>query len=124
MKDKDLFLAYIRAYNAKDVDIMLGLFAEDCIFENISAGKVTVRTKGKAELEALARKSAQAFASREQKIISLMEASGRISAEIEFRGLLQADLTPDLKSGSHLELRGVTVLEFAHEKIVRLSDYS
>jgi ketosteroid isomerase-like protein len=32
--------------------------------------------------------------------------------------------TPDLKAGSRLELRGVSVFEFAGGKIVRLSDYS
>jgi hypothetical protein len=52
MSAKDLFLGYIKAYNAKDVGAMLTFFDEACVFENISGGKVTVRTEGKAELEA------------------------------------------------------------------------
>ncbi len=124
MKDKNLFLGCISAYNAKDVSRMLTFFDEDCVFENISAGKVTVRTKGKGELEALARRSAEAFASREQKVTSFTQGQGRIVAEIDYHGVLQADLTPELKAGSRLELRGVSVYEFSGGKIVRLSDYS
>jgi ketosteroid isomerase-like protein len=124
MSDKELFLGYIEAYNAMDVSRMLSFFDNNCVFENISTGKVTVRTQGKAELEALARKSADAFSSREQKVLTLTGGQGGIVAEIEYRGVLQADLTPDLKAGSHLELRGVSVFEFSGGKIVRLSDYS
>lgn len=124
MSNKDLFLGYIKAYNAKDVNGMLGFFDEACVFENISAGKVTVRTEGKAELEALARRSAEAFASREQKVVSLTEGQERIVAEIDYHAVLQADLTPDLKAGSELKLRGISVVEFSGGKIVRLSDYS
>jgi steroid delta-isomerase-like uncharacterized protein len=124
MNDRDLFLGYITAYNAKDLKRMLSFFAEDCLFENLSAGKVTVRTQGKAELEVLARQSAEAFASREQKVSSLTEGQGRIVAEIDFQGRLQADSTPELKAGTRLELRGVSVVEFREGKIVRLTDYS
>jgi steroid delta-isomerase-like uncharacterized protein len=123
-RNNDLFLEYIRAYNARDVDRMLALFDEDCLFENISAGKVTVQTKGKAELEALARKSAEAFASREQKVISLTAGQGRIVAEIDYHAVLQSDLTPELKAGTRMHLRGVSVVELSGGKIMRLSDYS
>ena len=103
---------------------MLTFFDEACVFENISGGKVTACTKGKADLEALARRSAEAFASREQKVISLTEGKGRIVAEIDYQAVLQADLTPEFKAGSRLDLRGVSVCEFLGDKIVRLSDYS
>ena len=124
MNDKELFLGYIEAYNAKDVSRMLSFFDDNCVFENISAGKVTIRTQGKAELGALAKKSADAFSSREQRVLTLTGGQGGLVAEIEYHGVLQADLTPDLKAGSHLELRGVSVFEFSGGKIVRLSDYS
>jgi hypothetical protein len=124
MSGKDLFLGYIRAYNAKDVRGMLTFFDEACVFENISAGKVTVRTEGKAELEALAKRSAEAFASREQKVMSLTEGQERIAVEIEYHAVLRTDLSPELKAGSRLDLRGISVCEFSGGKIVRLSDYS
>jgi len=124
MNNEILFLEYIRAYNAKDVSAMLTFFDEDCVFENVSGGKVTAHTKGKAELESLARESVGAFASREQKVISITQGQGRIVAEIEYHAVLQADLTPDLKAGNRLDLRGVSVVEIAGGKIVRLTDYS
>jgi hypothetical protein len=124
MSTKDQFLSYIEAYNAKDVSAMLALFDDACVFEHISGGKVTVRTEGKAELETLARRSAEAFSTREQKVISLTEGPGRLVAEIEYHAVVQADLSPELKAGDRLDLRGVSVCEFAGGKIVRLSDYS
>ncbi len=123
MNAQDLIRGYIEAYNAKDVDAMLAYFDDVCVFENLSGGKVTVRTEGKAELAALARRSAEAFATREQRVLSLTEGQGRIVAEIDYHAVLQADLSPELKAGSRLDLRGVSVFEFAGGKIVRLSDY-
>jgi hypothetical protein len=123
MSYRNVLLRYIEAYNAKDVSRMLDCFDDECRFENISAGKVSVQTQGKAELEALARKSAAAFAWREQKVLSITEGPGRIVAEIEYHAVLQADLSPDLKAGSELSLRGISVMEFSGGQIVRLSDY-
>jgi hypothetical protein len=124
MSAQDLIHGYIKAYNAKDVDAMLTFFDDACVFESISGGKVTVRTEGKAELEGLARRSAAAFATRQQRVLSLTEGRGRIVAEIDYHAVLQADLSPDLKAGSRLDLRGVSVFELAAGKILRLSDYS
>lgn len=124
MNNQELFLEYVRAYNAKDVDRLLARFDDACVFESISAGKIAIRARGRSELEALARKSADAFASREQKVITLTGGEGRIVAEIEFRAVLHKDLTPELKAGSRLDLRGVSVCEIANGKIVRLADYA
>src|SRR5262249_21731909 len=120
---KDFLLGYIKTYNAKDVDTMLTFFDDKCVFENISAGKVTVRTEGRSELESIARRSAEAFVSREQKLTSIPEGQGRIVAEIDYRGVLKTDLSTDLKARSELNLRGVSVFELAGGKIVRLTDY-
>ena len=121
---QQVFREYLDAYNAKDVGAMLGCFGDGCVFENISGGKVTARTQGKAELEALARKSADAFESREQRLLSLTEGQDRLVAEIDYHAKLQSDLSPELRAGCEIKLRGVSVLEFAGGKIVRLTDYS
>jgi steroid delta-isomerase-like uncharacterized protein len=123
MSARDLILEYIKAYNAKDVSAMLTFFDDACVFQNISGGKVTVRTEGKAELEGLARTSAEAFATREQKVLLLTEGQGRAVAEIDYHGVLKADLSPGLKAGSQLDLRGISVFEFVGGKIGRLRDY-
>jgi hypothetical protein len=124
MNAQDLILEYIQAYNAKDIGAMMALIDDGCVFENISGGKVTVRTQSKTELESLARQSAAVFATREQKVISLTEGQGRVIAEIDYHAILQSDLSPDLKAGSELNLRGVSVFEISGGKIVRLTDYS
>jgi hypothetical protein len=124
MSARELILGYIKAYNAKDVCAMLTFFDEGCVFENISGGKVAVRTESKTELENLARRSAEAFATREQKVVSLTEGQGRVVAEIDYHAVLQADLSAELKAGSRLDLRGISVFEIAGGKIIRLSDYS
>jgi pterin-4a-carbinolamine dehydratase len=120
----DLFQDYLTAYNAMDVSGMLKPFADTCVFENFSGGKLTARTEGKAQLRALARRSLKAFASREQRVISMTASPDRVLAEIDYHAILQADLSPELKAGSELKLRGVTVAECSGGKIVRLSDYS
>jgi len=119
-----VFGEYVEAYNAMDVDTMLNAFAPDCVFENYSHGRLTVRTKGKARLRALATRSARAFVSREQRMVSLTATPDRVVAEIDYRAVLLADLAPELKAGRQLRLRGVTVAEFRDGKIVRLSDYA
>lgn len=124
MNAEDTLLGYVQAYNAKDVTAMLTFFGERCVFENISGGRITARAEGKAELEALARKSAEAFATREQKVRSVTGNHSKLAVEVEYHALLQADLSPELKAGTRLELRGVSILEFADGKIVRLTDYS
>jgi len=122
--DQDLFLAYVRAYNARDVPRMMTFFADGCVFENISGGRLTVRTVGKAELEELARRSADAFESREQRIIWMVESAGRLAVEIEYDAILRTSLSPEMKAGQHLHLRGVSICEIRGGQIVRLSDYS
>lgn len=124
MNHEAVFRDYVDAYNAGDVKRMVSFFDDDCVFENISAGKVTARTVGKPALEALARKSAQSFASREQKVVTLTRGDDRVVAEVDFSGLLQTDLSPELPSGTRMRLRGVTVADFANGRIVRLTDYN
>ncbi len=124
MSARELFQGYIDAYNARDVDRMLSHFAENCVFENISAGKLTVRTQGKPELERLARKSAAAFGWRDQRLQTVLQEQQMLVAEIEFRGELKSDFGPDMKAGTVLQLRGVSVVQFAGRKIARLTDYS
>jgi steroid delta-isomerase-like uncharacterized protein len=115
---------YLEAYNSKNVCAMLSLFADDCVFENFSGGRRTECTHGKGELEVLAKRAAAAFASREQKVLSITESANRLVAEIEYHALLQLDLTPELTAGTKLHLRGISVFEFSGGKITRLSDYS
>lgn len=115
---------YLEAYNAMDVGAMLKTFAANCVFESFNGGRLTVRTKGKAQLKALATRSAKAFLSREQRVVSLTETTDQVAAEIDYRAVLQADLSPELRAGSQIRLRGVTVAEFRDGKIVRLSDYA
>jgi len=124
MNAREVVSGYTEAYNDKDVSAMLTFFDEGCVFENISGGKITVCTRVKAELEALARQSVEAFVSRNQLMRSITEGQGRLVVEVEFRGVLQADLSTYLKAGSESVLRGVSVFEISGGKITRLSDYS
>jgi hypothetical protein len=46
------------------------------------------------------------------------------SVGLDFQAVLRADLSPERRAGSRLELRGVSILKFSGNKIARLSDYS
>ena len=43
MSIKELFLGYVKAYNAREVETMLGFFDDACVFENISAGTIQLK---------------------------------------------------------------------------------
>ena len=117
MSEKELFLGYIKAYSAKDVRGMISFFDDECVFENISARQVTVRAQGKAELEALARKSADAFSTIERKGLTLTGGPTCLVAEIGTQGPPAGGSHPRPESGQHLALRGVSVFQFSGGKI-------
>lgn len=119
-----LIKQYIAAYNAMDVSAMLALLHEVIVFEHVSNTSGITLTSGKAELEKLARQSLSLFRMRRQTIRSLTLGERTAAVEIDFEGLLAADLPNGPKAGEVLTLRGVTVFAFSDGQIARISDYS
>ena len=119
-----LIKQYIAAYNAMNLPAMLTLLHDVIVFENVSNSSGTSTTSGKTEFERLANQSLGLFQRRTQTIRSLTLGDRTAAVEIEFTGVLAADLPNGLKTGDTLTVRGVTVFAFSDGKIARISDYS
>ncbi len=126
---ENLIRQYIAAYNRMDVPGMMALLHDVIVFENVSNTNGIITTSGKTDFEMLARQSLSMFQSRRQTIRSLTLGERTAAVEIEYEGVLAADLPTGrnaelLKAGETMRLRGVTMFAFSDGKIARISDYS
>jgi len=115
---------YVDAYSRFDVEGMVALIHEDIEFENVSGGEVNARASGADAFRALAEQAKGLFSEREQ-IIRAFEASDEgASIEVDYTGVLAADLPNGMKAGEVLRLKGRSAFVFRGGKIYRLTDYS
>lgn len=115
---------FIEYYNAFDIDNMLLLFAEDCIFENISNSSGSISCYGKQELCQIATQALDLFKTRKQTVTNWVLGINKIAVEIIYEATLATDMPNGLKAGDLLNLKGVSVYEFEEGKIKRLVDFS
>lgn len=123
-KRRQLIEAYVRAYNAFDVEGMLALLAPGVRFENHSGGVVTAATDGVEEFRELAEKSKGLFSEREQRIVSLRFDTDGALADIAYRGCLAADIPDGPSAGTVIELQGRSEFSFEDGRISRIVDRS
>lgn len=115
---------YIDAYNRIDVDAMLATMDSEVIFENYSAGVLSVRTAGIHELRYLAENSRYLFSARHQTITAYSEAAGVAYAQIHFQGTFAVDLPNGVRAGQSIALDGRSEYRERHGKLIYIADYS
>lgn len=115
---------YLAAYNAFDIAGMLALLHPDVRFENVSGGQVTAAAHGREEFRALAEHAATLFTSRRQTIRRFVSTPEGARVEIDYEGVLAADLGAELPTGSSLRLAGQSTFEFRDGCIARIVDES
>lgn len=115
---------YLAAYNAFDVPGMLALVEPDVTFENISGGQVTATAHDREELRALAEYAATLFTSRCQTIRQYTSTADGAEVEIDYEGVLAADLGPELRAGSTMRLAGRSRFVIRDGRIARIVDES
>lgn len=121
---EEIILAYIDAYNNKDVPAMLALLDEQIIFENVSNTSGVMQLNSRQEFEQLALQSVNYFSERKQIVRFLVQGAEAAAVEIDYVATLAQDLPNGLKAGQQLQLRGVSIFEVKQGKISRISDYS
>jgi ketosteroid isomerase-like protein len=121
---KNIIEEYIEAYNTFDIDGMLSVMHQDIEFQNISGGKINMSTKGLPELRQAAGQGKDLFESRCQKIISYRFKDNVCYAEIEYEGVLAADMPNGPKAGETLRLKGKSTFKFKDGLIISLVDKS
>ena len=102
---------YLDAYNAFDVEGMLALVHPNVAFENVAGGQVTASAQVREELRVLAERAATLFTSRRQTIRTYERTPGGAQVEIDYEGILAADLGPGLSAGTTLRLVGRSTFE-------------
>jgi hypothetical protein len=123
-EQKGLIEAFIDAYNSFDVDGMVKLLHQNCLFQNVSGQEITASARGLAEFREPAEKSKALFSSRCQKVLYFESAGAKATVGISFEGILRADLPNGLKAGDVLKLEGRSLYEFQDGLIYRLTDCS
>ena len=115
---------YLAAYHAFDVPGMVALLDQDVTFENIAGGQVTAAAQGRDQFRTLAEHAATLFTSRRQTIRRYLPTAQGAVVEIDYEGVLAADLGPELRAGETLRLAGRSTFEIRDGRIVRLVDES
>ena len=119
-----LFERYLAAYNAFDVAGMLAVLHPEVAFENRAGGQVTAAADGRDAFRALAERSATLFTSRRQTIRQYRPTAKGGEVEIDYEGVLAADLGPELRAGTTLRLAGRSTFDVREGRIARLVDES
>ncbi len=113
---------YLDAYCALDVDGMLAVLTDDVRFENVSNVHGMDVVRGKEDLEKLARASAQAFSARKQTVRQAVVSKEAAALEIDFEGVVAADLPNGWKAGQTIALRGASFFELRGGRLARIVD--
>lgn len=115
---------YLAAYNGFDIPGMLSELDAGVEFRNVSNGEVTASANGIEEFRMLAERAAGLFRSRRQTITGYTEHEDRAIVDVEYEGVLAADLSPDLRAGQTLTLAGRSTFSFGAGRITRIVDES
>ena len=121
---RELIDRYLAAYMAFDVAGMCALLDPAVMFENYSNDQLTVSARGIDEFRRIAEDSADLFASREQRLVSLRIEPGRAIAVVDFRGTLARGIEGGPPTGSEIALTGKSEFEFRDDRITRIVDRS
>ncbi len=123
-KQKQVIENYINAYNNFDIEGMIADLDENIVFENISNGKIDLKTEGLAAFEKQADTAKQYFQQRKQTIEHWEFNESTVSIGIDYEAILAIDLPSGLKSGDTLRLKGKSIFEFDEAKIIKITDES
>jgi hypothetical protein len=115
---------YIDAYNRMDVNAMLTTVHREVVFENYTAGNLSVRTIGIDELRHLAESSRGLFSARRQTITGYGEAAGIAHVQVFFEGTFAIDLPNGIRAGQSIALQGRSEFRERDGLLIHIADYS
>lgn len=121
---KQAILHYVNSYNEFDVQGMTKDLAAHVVFQNVSNGKVDLRTVGITEFKQQAEAAKQYFKERKQTIESWEFQDTKVIIGIDYNAILAIDLPNGFNKGDSLALKGVSEFEFENGKIIGITDKS
>jgi steroid delta-isomerase-like uncharacterized protein len=110
----------INAWTVHDVEKLLSLCTDDCVYEDVTMGVVN---RGNAELKGFIRSIFGAIPDFEMKLISGFTAGNWGGAEWSMSGTHKGDLPGLPATGKRFSVRGSSIFELRDGKIKRNSDY-
>lgn len=114
---KEILLTHTEAWNRHDLETLMGLFAEDCVFEASAGDEVCgKRYQGKREV-------GQAFAGVLETMPDAKWANGRHYVLAADYGVSEWTLTGTLPDGRRLEVNGCDFLTIRDGKIIGKNSY-
>lgn len=123
-QQKHIIENYIQSYNNFDVAGMIKDLHEHIVFQNISNGKVDIRTEGIEEFKKQAEAATHYFTQRKQSVVSWEFNNSKILIHVHYEATLAMDFPNGLKRGNTLTLKGTSEFEFDNERIKRITDKS
>ncbi len=108
------------AWSSHDVEKVVSLFTEDCVYEDVTLGVVN---RGTTELETFARATFEAFPDFKIQLTSSFVAGNWAGAEWAMSATHKGNLPGLPATGKRFSIRGATIYEFQGNKIRRNSDY-
>ena len=126
MKDqkKQIIENYVNSYNNLDINGLIKNLDKDVVFENISNGKVNLKTEGLIDFKKQAESAKKYFKKRKLTIESWNFSDNIVSINIDYVAILEFDVPNGPKSGDIIKLKGRSIFEFENGKIKKIKDES
>jgi steroid delta-isomerase-like uncharacterized protein len=111
---------WMQSWSAHDLDGVLRLLTPDAVFEDVTMGAVN---RSAAEVRAFGEGFLSGFPDVTFTATSRFANGTRGGSEWVMRGTHRGDLPEMPATGKQIEIRGVSMFEFAGDRIRRCSDY-
>lgn len=121
---RELIDRYLAAYNRMDVDAMLATVHREVVFENYTAGRLSVRTLGIEELRRLAENSRHLFSARRQTVTGYHQQDGTAYVQVFFEGTFAVDLPNGVRAGQPVAMPGRSEFRERDGLLVHIADHS
>ncbi len=112
--------AWAAAWSSHDVEHLLSLFTDDCVYEDLALGAVN---HGKAEVKAWVDGMLEVMPDLKLEQTARFVAGDWAGMEWMMSGTLKGDLPGMPATNKHFSIRAATIVELASGKIKRCSDY-
>jgi len=117
---EDTLEAWAADWSSHDIDHLLSLFTDDCIYEDVTFGVIN---NGKVELKAFAEGIFAAFPDFKIELTSRFASDSWAGMEWIISGTHKGDLPGMPATNKSFSIRGATIIELRTGKIKRNSDY-
>ena len=120
MAFQDFAEEYAAAWSARNVQIILSFFTEDCVYEDVALGAVNT---GKQELEAFLRATFAAIPDFHIEPKGTFAAGPQAASEWVMSGTQRGPFPGIPATNKRFSVRGASIMEMEEGKIRRNTDY-